>query len=124
MTLETRDPWTWTRHPVPLWMFGPGCVKDFAWYLEGESRVAVADLDGLCRWLAGCAYVSDESLFRTDDYWQHPATFEQIRKGDCDDHALWAWRKLAALGYESEFMVGERRWPGETPGHARLGRLS
>ena len=106
-----RDPWHATVHPVPLWMFGSGCREDFAWYLEGEGRVAVDDLEGLCRWLAGCDYRSDQALFRTDDFWQHPSTFEQIRKGDCDDFALWAWRALGRLGLDAEFMVGQCRWP-------------
>lgn len=110
------DAWQGTEHPVPHWMFGRGCVKDFGWYLEGESRYAMADLQQVCRWLAACDYVSDQDLFRADDFWQHPNTFEQIRKGDCDDHALWAWRKLTRMGYDAEFLVGQWRIPDTLPG--------
>ena len=40
------------------------------------------------------------------DLWQHPVTFEQLRCGDCEDFALWAWRKLADIGIDAEFYVG------------------
>ncbi len=40
------------------------------------------------------------------DYWQHPCAFEQRRVGDCEDFALWAWRKLVCLGYNAEFVAG------------------
>jgi predicted transglutaminase-like cysteine proteinase len=50
--------------------------------------------------------MTDLDQFRTIDYWQHPVEFERTRQGDCEDHALWAWRKLIELGYAAEFMVG------------------
>src|SRR5262249_40070867 len=40
------------------------------------------------------------------DLWQHPHSFEERRRGDCEDFALWAWRKLAEIGVEAEFVVG------------------
>src|SRR5262249_30023259 len=49
-------------------------------------------------------------LFNESDFWQHPLTFEHLRKGDCEDHALWAWRKLVELGYPAELFVGQ--WIG------------
>src|SRR5690348_3236184 len=65
----------------------------------GTSR----SVHGLCqrhcgdlRMAADCEYVRDPVHER--DFWQHPKTFEQLRKGDCEDHALWAWRKLTELG--------------------------
>jgi hypothetical protein len=52
--------------------------------------------------------VRDPHLFHEPDYWQHPTTFEQLKRGDCEDHALWAWRKLAEQGIDARFVVG--RW--------------
>ncbi len=59
------------------------------------------------QWLAECQYLGDEKLFNEIDFWQHPRTFEHLRKGDCEDHALWAWRKLIELGHRAEFFVGQ-----------------
>src|SRR5207253_2493195 len=50
--------------------------------------------------------VSDVELFAEADFWQHPADFERLRRGDCEDFALWAWRKLAEIGIDAEFYVG------------------
>ena len=41
-----------------------------------------------------------------EDHWQHPVDFERSRWGDCEDHALWGWRKLKNLGLPVEFVVG------------------
>lgn len=59
----------------------------------------------------------DHEAFGSPDFWQHPADFEVTRRGDCEDHALWAWRKLAELGIAAEFvvgckLVGEGAWEG------------
>ncbi len=89
--------------------FGAGSRKPFSWYFEGPSTVVVDDIPGICEWLAGCQYVRDSDLFRDPDYWQHPLTFEQLRKGDCEDHALWAWRKMVELGIKAHFYVGQWR---------------
>lgn len=60
------------------------------------------------RWLLECTYLTDIALFRKVDHWQHPRTFEELRHGDCEDHALWAWRKLAELGIDAELVSGQR----------------
>lgn len=101
------DPWARVPAALPPAAFGPGSVRDFAWYFEGESLVAVESLDGLCGWLAECEYVHDPELFHDADFWQHPRTFERLRKGDCEDHAIWAWRTLVRLGYDAELVCGE-----------------
>ena len=86
-------------------------MRKFEWYLEGDTAVKVHAVDDLCQWLAGCEYLADDRLFNESDFWQHPRTFEHLRKGDCEDHALWAWRKLIEIGHQAEFFVG--RWsPG------------
>jgi hypothetical protein len=43
-------------------------------------------------------------------------TFENLRKGDCEDHALWAWRKLKKLGIPAEFVCG-RSGPADAKGN-------
>jgi len=92
---------------VPKTAFGPGSRQDFALYFEGESSVPVHSIAEISAWLAQCEYVSDPDLFDKRDYWQHPTVFEQLRRGDCEDFALWAWRKLAEIGMDAEFFVGQ-----------------
>jgi hypothetical protein len=101
---------------MPLHVFGRGSYKPFRWYFEGESQVRVTSIDEICKWLLECEYVHDPVLFNESDFWQHPRTFEQIRRGDCEDHAIWAWRKLVELGLEAELVCGEWKPPGDTAG--------
>src|SRR5262245_49580878 len=91
---------------VPKTAFGPGSRQDFSLYFEGESCVPVRSIDDIVAWLLECEYVSDIDLFDKRDHWQHPSVFEQLRRGDCEDFALWAWRKLVEIGLEAEFQVG------------------
>lgn len=110
------DPWERLNYRVPVKRYGPGSIHDFAWYFEGTSVVATSSIDEIQEWLVGCEYVSDPDLFRVADYWQHPQTFEQIRRGDCEDHALWAWRKLIELGYDADLVEGRcLPWTPERP---------
>ena len=107
--VDDRDAWQSLPHQVPMEMYGEGnLAEDFRCYLEGPSRVDVRSLRGLCAWLRRCKYASDMRLFGRRDYWQYPAGFEELRRGDCEDHALWAWRKLIELGHEAELMVGRQ----------------
>lgn len=100
-------------------MFGDGARHGFDWVFEGESTVAVASLDDILDWLTGCQYETDATLFREADYWQHPHTFEQFRRGDCEDYALWTWRKLVELGIDADLVIGRRVPPGaENSRHA------
>jgi hypothetical protein len=66
--------------------------------------------------LAKCRYVSDQTQFGKKDYWMPPEEFEQGKKGDCDDFALWTWRQLLAMGYDARFVVGHSGRYGS--GHA------
>lgn len=104
--MPVRDPWERFEYDVPLSAFGTGSHHDFAWYFEGECAVAVTSVDEIQDWLLGCEYARDPALFNEDDYWQHPRTFEQIRRGDCEDHALWAWRRLVELGFDADLVSG------------------
>jgi hypothetical protein len=98
--------WERVTVPVPAGAFGPGSQRPFAAYFEGESSVRVESIDDIVAWLQTCEYVSDLELFHERDVWQHPGVFERRRRGDCEDFALWAWRKLAELGIEAELCVG------------------
>jgi hypothetical protein len=109
-----QDPWERLGTRVALHNFGPGSTREFGWYFEGESRVAVDSLESICDWLLACEYAFDEDLFHEPDFWQHPRTLEHLGKGDCEDQALWAWRKLLELGYETELVSGSTR--GENGG--------
>ena len=104
--LETNDTWASIRHPVPFRYFGLGSKREFRWYLDGNSTVQVASIEDIKRWLLGCAYKSDQILFRVPDLWQHPEMFEGLRSGDCEDHAIWAWRKLKDLGVPARLFTG------------------
>lgn len=101
-----RDPWTRLAVRPPVHAFGPGARQDFAWYFQGESAVAIRELDDMLAWLGTCEYTTDHEAYQVTDFWQHPRTFELMRRGDCEDFALWAWRKLVELGYEAHFVVG------------------
>jgi predicted transglutaminase-like cysteine proteinase len=87
--------------------FGKGSVSHFSHYLQGDSKVAVNSIRDIFEWLLGCQYVPDLELFDHPDLWQHPSDFEKARQGDCEDHCLWAWRKLHDLGIDAEFVVGK-----------------
>ena len=91
---------------VPASAFGPGSRQSFAEYFEGGTYVRVRSIDDIVAFLQTCEYVSDDELFHEPDFWQHPSAFEKLRRGDCEDFALWAWRKLAELGIDAEFCVG------------------
>ena len=107
---------SWRAHPgdVPMAWFGSGnLADDFQFYLDGPTRVTVHSVGDIEEWLRGCVYERDAVLFDRPDYWQHPAGFEELRRGDCEDHALWAWRKLLELGREAELVVGRSPWGTE-----------
>ena len=91
---------------VPTTAFGPGSRWQFSHYFEGESRVAATSVDDIVRWLGTCEYMSDRDQFHEQDLWQQPCAFEQRQRGDCEDFALWTWRKLIEIGIEAEFFVG------------------
>jgi hypothetical protein len=98
----------WERIPidVPATAFGPGSQCQFVHYFEGDSLVAVSSIDDIIAWLQTCEYASDVDQFHERDVWQRPSDFERLRRGDCEDFALWAWRKLIEIGVDAEFFVG------------------
>lgn len=106
--LRVDDPWE-PLSQVRFGALGPGSTRPFAWYHQGQSTVTVTSIADICEWLCTCRYASDRALFQEPDFWQHPVTFEQLKRGDCEDHALWAWRKLLELGIDARFVVGSWR---------------
>ena len=100
-------------------LFGDGARHGFDWVFEGESGVSARTFDDVLAWLGDCRYESDANLFHESDYWQHPSTFEQLRRGDCEDFALWAWRKMVEMGLAADLVIGRRVPPGsENSRHA------
>src|SRR5262245_10720846 len=110
--------WDRVAIDVPASAFGFGSHEPFAAYFEGQSSVRVGSIDDIVAWLRTCEYVTDFELFHERDVWQHPDAFERRRRGDCEDFALWAWRKLAELGIDAEFCVGHAV-AGDGPGSER-----
>jgi Bacterial transglutaminase-like cysteine proteinase BTLCP len=113
-----ESPWERLSMDVPAIAFGPGSRCQFGHYFEGQSSVPVASIDDIVGWLNTCEYASDTDQFNDRDVWQEPCAFEQRRRGDCEDFALWAWRKLGELGIDAEFFVG-RVICGEDPTTSR-----
>ena len=105
-TVSLDDPWRRFPCNVPLGRYGAGARRDFPWYFEGQSAVEADSVEAVQAWLLGCAYVRDGELFGEADVWQHPRAFERLRRGDCEDFALWTWRRLVELGYEAELVAG------------------
>lgn len=85
---------------------GRNLARSFEDYLKSV-------LKPLSRWeqvrdfLAGCLYSKDvvEHGGRRD-VWLHPEDFEERLRGDCEDHALWAWVQLARMNWDVRFTVG------------------
>ena len=85
-------------------------------FLSQPLKHWCSDFSELRRFLAKCKYVSDKEQFGEDDYWQPPDKFEELKKGDCEDFALWTWRQLIHMNYPARFVLGTAGRYGE--GHA------
>lgn len=85
-------------------------------FLSQPLKHPCSDLIELRRFLAQCKYVSDEKQFGKKDYWQAPELFEESKKGDCEDFALWSWRQLLQMNYPARFVLGSAGRYGD--GHA------
>jgi predicted transglutaminase-like cysteine proteinase len=85
-------------------------------YISQPLSVQYNSFKELRKFLNDCKYVSDEEQFGREDYWMPPEEFEERKKGDCDDFALWTWRQLLGMGYKSRYVLGRVGKYGE--GHA------
>lgn len=109
------DPWQRYDIEPPLRAFGPG-AEDFRGYLARPCRHSLGTPHAIADFLLHCQYAEDSDLLDEADHWLHPATFELVRSGDCEDFALWAWRQLAEARFDTAFVVGRRAIPGSVPG--------
>jgi predicted transglutaminase-like cysteine proteinase len=90
--------------------------RPMGFFLSQPLKHQCRSLDEIRAFLSTCRYVSDQEQFGVLDHWMAPADFEQARRGDCDDFALWTCRQLLGLGYDVRFVVGSSgRYGG---GHA------
>ena len=87
-------------------------------FVKSELNKECHSIKEIRDFLRECRYVSDEDQFGCKDYWMPPDEFEEKKKGDCEDFALWTWRQLMDLGYSCRFVVGYAGKYGE--GHAWL----
>lgn len=85
-------------------------------FLSQPLKTWCSDFAELRRFLSTCKYVSDKEQFAEEDYWQPPDNFEQSRKGDCEDFALWTWRQLIHMNCPARFVLGTPGRYGD--GHA------
>ena len=99
--------WTWRFQNIPNKFYGHGCNYKFDHYISGESKIEIRDLDELCDWLLACTYIPDFIKKGMRDHWAHPDEFEFERSGDCEDFALWTWRKLKEMRIQADFTVGK-----------------
>lgn len=86
---------------------GPHPTYPMGRYLSQPLNVECKNLADIRAFLRGCKGVSDKEQFGREDYWQPPEHFEQTKKGDCDDFALWTWRQLLDLGYDARVVFGQ-----------------
>ena len=75
-------------------------------FLSQPLQHSCSNFVELRRFLAGCTYMLDEDQFGEKDFWQPPDQFEESKKGDCEDFALWAWRQLLQMNYDARFVIG------------------
>ena len=76
-------------------------------YFNKELVTHPENLAEIEKFLLGCKYLSDRMTRSQRDFWEPPDIFEKRRTGDCEDHAIWAWRHLHDLGYKSRFVLGK-----------------
>jgi hypothetical protein len=88
----------------------------FGRYVSRPLRIQCSNLAEISAFLQHCRQISDKEAFGKDDYWLPPDEFEKLKKGDCDDFALWTWRQLMQMGYSARFVAGKFGFYGG--GHA------
>lgn len=81
-------------------------------YVSGSLSNSFESIDELNRFLGTCKYVPDIEQFGRPDWWLPPEEFERMKKGDCEDYSLYAWRQLSNMGYSARFVVGRTREGG------------
>lgn len=69
-------------------------------------EVKCKSISDLRNFLKECNYISDQEQFGEKEYWMPPEDFERERRGDCEDFALYAWRQLTEMGFQSRIVMG------------------
>ena len=95
-------------------MSGPKIRASCERALSCPSQTPMANRHQIFCFLQVCKYKSDLELFGKKEYWQPPSEFEKLRAGDCEDYALWTWRKLIDLKEDARLVIGMH----EKTGHA------
>lgn len=97
--------WHGTRYPRTR------LAQKYPWqeFFEEDLATAPETLACIEDFLSGCTYLSDQETRGELDYWERPEVFEKRRTGDCEDHAIWAWRHLHQMGFRVRFVVGHFR---------------
>ncbi len=75
-------------------------------YFNCQLKVRPQTLAEIECFLYNCRYLSDLVTRKQTDFWEPPDVFEERKTGDCEDHAIWAWRHLHELGYRSRLVLG------------------
>jgi hypothetical protein len=76
--------------------------------LKEPSQTPMANHHQIFCFLAICTCKSDLELFGEQEHWQLPSEFEKLRQGDCEDHAIWTWRKLVDLKEDARLVIGSQ----------------
>lgn len=76
-------------------------------YFDVALRTKPRSLADIETFLNQCRYRSDLETRGQIDYWETPDLFELRKTGDCEDHAIWAWRHLHDLGYRARLVLGD-----------------
>jgi hypothetical protein len=85
-------------------------------YVIKPLKYQCSTIEEIRKFLQNCQYISDRQQFNKEEFWLPPHEFEKVRKGDCDEFALWTWRQLIGMGYQTRFVIG--RTGRSTKGHA------
>lgn len=94
--------WEGRRRP----MRALGSTHPWERYFAVSLPAVPRDVAEVAAFLAACEYVPDSAVGTGRDDWQPPDVFARTRRGDCEDHALWAWRALVEMGYRARFVLG------------------
>ncbi len=86
--------------------------SDLSWFFQRKLAFNGCSLRDVSAFLATCKGVTDLDQFGQREWWIHPADFEKSKKGDCEDHALFAWRVLHEMGRDVRLMLGRARKSG------------
>ncbi len=105
---ETSEDWSGTRDRHAK------LGNTFPWkrYFNRPLITKPKSLAEIQNFLFSCQYLSDTITRDCDDYWEPPDVFEKRETGDCEDHAIWAWRHLHDMGYKTRLVIGIQKKVG------------